>query len=157
MNNIATAIRLLVVLAALVLVAGCSGLRPYPNTLEKNVFVDVKADRGVKVSMNVYKVEDNCDVSYEGTVRMKGERTGVGIPTGRRSFLAVNFGRSSFLMGKSSISHGALLTPRSGKVYKMKAVYTKGMYNVEIREARSADDKGRELEFKLLEDCKPLK
>jgi len=148
---------LLALLASAGLIAGCSGLRHYPNAEKKNLFVDKKTERGVRTSLHVYKVDSDCEASYEGTVFLKKVHSDVGIPAGRLSYLVFNFARSSFLYGKSSTSIGTLLTPRSGKVYKAEVVYEDDLYNVEIFEAESAKAKGKEVEMKDLGECKPAK
>jgi hypothetical protein len=157
MKHNAALLRLLVLLAALVLIAGCSGIRAYPNTMKKNLFVDVKADYGIKVSLHVYKVDEDCSASYEGTVFAKKDRMEVGIPTGTPSYIRFAFASSSFFFGKSSTDYPILLTPRSGKVYTAKAIYEDEMYAVELREAGSARAKGSEVGYRNLDDCKPAK
>jgi hypothetical protein len=157
MKNKALVFPLAALLASVVLMAGCSGIRAYRNTMKKNVFIDTEIDSGVRVSLDVYRVDSKCEANYEGTVFLGKRRSEVGIPSGELSYLSFKFARSSFFFGKSSTSHGTLLMPRSGKVYKAKALYTDDMYNVEIREAGSIKSKGAEVLYKELGECEPVK
>jgi hypothetical protein len=154
-RNTAVLFLMAVFIVVLGFMTGCSGIRPYPNTKDKNLFVDLKTDRGVRVSLDVYRVGPDCRVDYQGTVRLGNKRSEVGIPSGERLFLSFNFARSSIIFGKSSMGHGTLIKPRDGKIYRAEATYRDSMYNVEIYEAASLDAKGSEVEHLELNQCKP--
>lgn len=157
MRNRALVFPLAALLFSSVLMAGCSGIRAYRNTVKKNLFIDTEVDSGVRTSMNIYRVDSKCEANYEGTVFLGKRRSEVGIPYGELSYLSFKFARSSFFFGKSSTSHGTLLRPRSGRLYKAKAVYADNMYDVEIREAGSIKSRGVEVPFKELSECEPVK
>jgi len=148
-------IRPAVFLLVLVAITGCSGIKTYPNTMDKNLFVDLKKDRGVRVSLDVYDVDANCRAGYRGTVQLDAKVSEVGIPTSKWLFLSFNFARSSIIFGNSSMGHGTMIKARRGKIYRAKAIYRDDMYSVEIREADSRDAEGREMEHIELSECKP--
>jgi hypothetical protein len=154
-KRIATPLRIGVFLIMIGLVTGCSGLRTYPNTMKKNLFVDLKTDHGVRVRLDVYKVDSKCEANYEGTVSLDKGRTAVGIPTDSRVFLEFDFARHSFWKGKSQMGHGTLIRFRPGKVYRAEVVYEDDMYGVEVIEAGSPNTKGKEVAHMELSDCKP--
>lgn len=47
-------------LIALGLLTSCSGVKTYPNTLDKNLHVTTKTDSSVDATVEIYKVESNC-------------------------------------------------------------------------------------------------
>jgi hypothetical protein len=97
-------------LTALILAASLSAscsLKPYPNTLEKNLYIRTETKSGsflstVRTAVNVYRVDASCRAQYEGTVELNSPSVFVGIPLGRPSYLVFNFASSSFLANTQS-------------------------------------------------------
>ena len=54
-------------LVAVAVLPGCSGVRPYPNSLEKNVFIRTEADSGSIFS----KVSAAVDIFREWRIRVR--------------------------------------------------------------------------------------
>src|SRR5262245_6105748 len=98
------------------LLASCS-LKPYPNTMEKNLSIRTETKSGsllstVRAAVNVYRVDASCRAEFEGTVELNNPSMLVGIPLGRTRYLVFNFASYSFLANASStISYETLLTP----------------------------------------------
>ena len=156
------AYRVAALLLAVGLLAACSGIKTYPNTLEKNL--NIRADTRsneflgkVKADVDIYRVDANCKGEYLGTVKLDESAVAVGIPPDRPSYLVFNFASSAFFSGSSSsINYATLLKPRAGYRYDIKVSYTDNIYDVAIREMRPRKGGGREIERRELGNCKIL-
>ena len=141
------------------LLAGCSGIKTYPDTQPKNLFVRTEASSGsafarVRVAVHIHQVDASCRTEYLGTVQLNEPSVEIGIPPDRLSYLEFSFFSSSFLGGSSgTISYATLLRPRAGHTYDAKASYAEGIYHVEIRESDPRRPAGREIERRGLDEC----
>ena len=142
--------RLLV--AAVLLVTGCSGLKTYPNDAPKNVHVVTQTDPGVRTALHVHAVNGECSTHYDGTLALDRGNVDIGVPAGRPSYLVVSFDTSSFMAGSRSTSVGTVLTPRAGYEYELAVRYKQDIYDVAVREI---DRKGvsRDLARRPLAGC----
>jgi hypothetical protein len=146
-------------LLAVGLLTGCSGLRPYPNTLAKNLHIRTETDSGsilskVRAEVDIFRVKADCKTEYQGTVKLKGPSLEVGIPSDKLSYMVFVFSNSSFLANsRSSISHDTLLNPRAGYNYDIKVSYIDDIYNVAIRETHPRKSVSRNIELKDLSAC----
>ena len=71
-------------------------MRPYPNTLAKNLYIKTEKESGsifskVRTALEIYRVDERCQIKYEGTVRLDRPLVEVGIPSDRLSYLIFNF------------------------------------------------------------------
>lgn len=144
-------------LLAAVLLAGCSGVRPYPNTLAKNLRIRTETDSSifsrVRAEIDIFSVNADCKTEYQGTVDLKGPSTEVGVPSGKMSYLVFVFSRSSFLASsRSSMSHEALLRARAGYTYDIRVSYRDDIYDVAIKEVHPRS-KAREIEHRDISSC----
>ena len=136
---------------AVSLVAGCS-IKPYSNTLQKNLYVRADTKSGsffstVRTAVDIYRVGAGCKIDYEGSVDLNGPSVDVGIPLGRPSYLVFNFTTSSFLASsRGTISYDTLLTPRAGHRYDVRVEYIDNIYGVTIRETHPDTSVTREIE-----------
>jgi hypothetical protein len=147
-----------VLLLGAVLLAGCSGIKTYPNDLPKNLLVRTEATSGsafssMRVALHVHQVDASCRTEYQGTVQLNEPSIGVGVPAGRMSYLVFTFSGSSLLGGSSSTRYETLLQPRAGYTYDARVRYKDGIYHVEIRESGARGVSARELERRNLADC----
>lgn len=115
------------------LIAGCSGLKTYPNDAPKNLRVSTQTD-GARAVLHVHEVTGECATQYEGTVKLDQPTVDLGVPVGRPRFLVVGFDTSSFLGGQRGTSVGTVLTPREGFRYELGVRYKDSMYDVALRE-----------------------
>jgi hypothetical protein len=151
--------RYVILLLAYSLLAGCSGIKTYQNTLDKNLHIKTETHSGsmfskVRAAVDIYRVDADCKTEYEGTVQLKNPSVDVGIPSSRLSYLVFVFASSGFLSGSSStITYNTLLKPHVGYNYDIKVSYIDDIYNVVIRETDPRMKKSREIEFKDLNDC----
>jgi len=140
--------------------AGCSGIKNYPDALPKNLHVTTEASSGsvltrMRVALHVHQVGADCRTEYQGTVQLDEPSVQVGIPPDRLSYLVFSFSSSTFLGGSSgSISYDTLLRPRPGHTYTARASYADGIYHVEIRESDPRRAAGREIERRRLDECR---
>ena len=141
------------------LVAGCSGIKTYPDTSPKNLVVKTEASSGsafsrTRVAVHIHEVDATCRTTYLGTVQLNEPSVEIGIPPDRLSYLEFSFFSSSFLGGSSGTIHSAtLLRPRAGYTYDASARYADGIYHVVIRESDPRRTAGREIERRTLEEC----
>lgn len=151
--------RITVPLLGAALLAGCSGIKTYPDTSSRNLLVKTDARSGsafasVRVSVHIHEVDANCRTQYLGTVQLHAPSVEIGIPPERPSYLVFNFYSSSFLGGRTgSINYETLLRPRAGYTYDATARYADGIYLVEIRESGARGSAGREVARRGLADC----
>lgn len=148
-------------LLAVCLVAGCSGIRPYPDTMAGNMHVRTETESGsafsrVRAAIDIYRVGEDCGTEYAGTVDLKGPGVDVGIPTDTPSYLVFAFSTSSLLAGRSSMSTGGVFKPRAGYDYEVSVSYMEDMYDVRIRESSPRGSALREVELRDLSECETL-
>ena len=150
----------LVLLSVVGLLTGCSGLKPYPNTLEPNreIRTETKSGSvfsGVRAAVGIYRVDQRCQIEYQGTVDLDKPMVAVGIPADRASYLVFDFASSSFLGGaRSTISQETLLRPRPGYGYHIETSYKDDIYNVAIREVHLRTGASRAIELQHLSACR---
>ena len=150
-------LRLVCSLSLVVAVAGCSGLKAYPNTADKNLQVRTKLSgsffTGVEAFLHIHRLKDGCATDYLGAVELKNELTQLGIAPGQPAYLIFVFQTSARLGGSSAtIPYTTILTPRSGGQYTADVSYADRIYNVSIRELGPRGTPGRELERRT-RDC----
>ena len=149
-------------LLALGLLAGCSGIKTYPNTLDKNLHVHTETDSGsffssVRTAVDIHRVNADCHTEYEGTIQLREPNAQIGIPANRASYLVFVFARSSFWSNTSGqMTYNTLLKPRSGHHYDINVHYKDDIYNVTIQEIGPGKASGREVERRELNACKML-
>jgi hypothetical protein len=150
---------IVLVLVAAVILDGCSGLRPYPNTLEKNLVIRTQTDSGsifstVRAKVDIFRVTADCKTEYQGTVNLNAPSVEVGVPPNTPSYLVFVFSTSSFLASsKSTISHETLLTARAGYNYDIDVSYIDDIYNVTIKEESSSASIARVVALRNLRSC----
>jgi hypothetical protein len=146
-------------LLAVGLLTSCSGLKPYPNTLDPNLRIRTETKSGsvfsgVRAAVGVYRVDERCQIEYQGTVDLDKPIVAVGIPADRASYLVFGFASSSFLGGtRSTMSQETLLRPRPGYSYDVEASYKDDIYSVVIREVHPGTGASRAIELRRLSAC----
>jgi hypothetical protein len=140
------------------LLVSCAGVKPYPNTLKKNVSIKTSSESGflskVRVELDIHSVDKQCQSAYLGTVNLTEPKAKVGLPSGKWSYMVFNFTSSSFLANsRSSINLGTILKPRSGYRYELEVSYADNIYNVQIFEIAPRGKKRREIDLRNLQDC----
>jgi hypothetical protein len=137
--------------------AGCSGIKTYPNTLPKNLHVTAKVDSGTVVDLDMHRLNARCETAHEGRVSLDPGVVEVGLPVDETIWLDFVFASKSFLSSSVSVArYSTLLTPRSGYDYRAQVTYSKGIYNVVIQEARKGSSARREIDRVPLSACKAL-
>src|SRR5215475_10703834 len=89
--------------------AGCSGIKTYPNSLDKNLLVHTSTDSAsifsrVRASLSISRVDEQCRIQYEGTVDLDKSSIPVGIPVDRWTYLVFDFASSGLLANSSSMA-----------------------------------------------------
>ncbi len=153
--------RVAAICVAAMVLAGCSSIKTYPNTLAKNMHVTTKLDSGSRVTsssavFDIYRVDAKCELTHEGRLDLdEAKKTEVGLPTNTLLYLEFVFSNYNYLMRhSSSTSYGLLLTPRPGSSYQAKVQYANGIYDATIREASGGDLAGHVITHVPLSACK---
>jgi hypothetical protein len=139
--------------------AACSGIKTYPNSLEKNLQVRTSTESGsifsgVRASLNISRVDAQCQTQYEGTVKLGKGTVEVGVPVERWSYLVFDFSSSGLLSSRSTtMGHATLLKPRTGYRYDIEVTYRDDIYNVVIRESRTGMSERRDIALRRLDTC----
>lgn len=147
-------------LLAVGLLSACSGIRPYPNHLDKNVQIRTDTASGsifssTRASVGIYRVDEHCRIQYEGTIDLDKPVVLVGLPSDRLSYLIFRFSSSSFLANvRSSIAQETLLKTRTGHAYQVDVTYRNSIYNVVVREQYPRKRGSHELDLKRLDACR---
>jgi hypothetical protein len=147
-------------LFAVGLIAGCSGSRPSPNTLEKNLRIQTETESGsifsnTRVHLGIYRVDAQCQIEYEGTIDLDKPVVLVALPSDRLSYLVFGFSSSSLLANaRGSISQATLLRTRPGHSYRIDVSYRNSIYGVVVREHHPHKRSSREIELKRLGACR---
>ena len=138
-------------LSLLVMLSGCSGLKPYPSTVDANLQIRTKLAgsllTGVGASLHIYRMMGGCATRYLGSVKLKNGLNQVGIAPGQPTFLVFSFNTSARLGGgTSTIDSTTVFTPRAGGRYTAYVHYADRIYNVSMQEMGPDDTPGREIE-----------
>lgn len=148
---------ILVSLASLAMLAGgcASALKPYPNTLPKNLQVHAKTDPNalfswVDIDISIYEGVSACQYDYRGTMRLGQTGTEIGLPVGNPSYLQFWFTRSS-LNSSAMVPYGVVLTPQAGYTYTADVHYAGGTYHAVLYERGATGV--RPLEHQPLPSC----
>lgn len=147
-------------LLGLAVLAGCSGVRPYEPTSDRNVQFTADVDSGswmssVQASVHVHSVDQACRTTYEGTIPLKGSTVVTGFPAGRLRYMVIAFNSSSFLLNRrSSINYSTMLTPRDGYDYEVAVRYLDDTYDATVMEVNRGNGTRRRLRHRPLDTCR---
>jgi len=136
----------------LVTASGCSGLHPYRNTLDKNLTIRTKTDSGsiltsVKARVDIYTVDESCNLSYRGSIDLKRPVIEIGVPASGRCYLNFVFSTSTFLASaQGATGFDTYFKTRPGYTYIAEASYVDGIYNVILKEKKGDGGQLRELD-----------
>jgi hypothetical protein len=148
-------------LLAASLLAGCSGLKTYPDTAPKNLLIRAETSSGsilskVRAAVHVHRVDANCRTEYQGTVELGEPSVHLGLPVDRLSLVAFVFNTSATFGGSSgSVRVEHLLKPRAGYTYQADMSYANSIYDVVLREIGPRRSSSRELDRKSTKGCTP--
>jgi hypothetical protein len=142
-------------IALLLGLCACSGLRTYPTAPGGNLSVRPRLESGVSAALHVHRVDAQCRVEYLGTVKLDDAQRTLDLPAGQASYLVVTFDTSSFFGGRRNTSAAALLHPHAGSRYELDVRYRQDIYDVALSEAASRTAQRRVLPRRDLDACRP--
>lgn len=159
-NNVYT---LLMSILLVILVSGCSSIKYYPNTLDKNMNVTVTvAESGsffqdIETYFHVYTLDNQCTQEHLGVVDIPDSEVEVGIEVGKRQVIEVAFEvGGNFMSSSTSVTRAdAIITPRKDYYYQVNASYDDGIYDMEVFEKKSRQSKGKAIKVIPAYDCQP--
>jgi hypothetical protein len=139
--------------AACVTLAACSSVKPYPESSDKNLQVRTDATK-VRASLEIYRLDDQCRMLYEGTVALDQPVVAIKVPPERASILVLTFSSSSFLGGsRGAMTRQTLLRPKTGHRYEIEARYKDDIYDIGLNEI-TQDGAVRRLELSTQGACR---
>jgi hypothetical protein len=141
-------------------VCGCSGLKTYPNTLEKNARIHVRTDGGTLLSrtgiaLDLYAVNVQCGSKYLGTVELDDPTIDLGLPLDQNVLLAYVFSRDAILGTSGTTVIEMMVTPRPGERYEFDVEYLKKGYTATGRRFPAGQTQSKDIEHSRLRDCSP--
>ena len=150
-----------VILAVALTLAGCSGLRSYPNGLEKNAVIRVRTDPGTllarrAIDLDLYAVDSACRATYLGSIELHDTLIDLGLPVDSRVLLAYVFSRSAILGTSGTTIIEMLLQPRRDHRYEFEISYLKAGYTATGRDFAPGQVHGSPVEHARLRDCRPV-
>lgn len=125
---------------AILVLAACGTVQPYPNTLEKNVRIVTRTDdallSSVRTALDVYAVDVECRITYQGTVSLGTSPTLLGLPIAQPAYLVFVFESASFLGGtRSTNRYETVFTPAPAAAYEFEVSYANRIYGVTMRDS----------------------
>ncbi|MDH3388988.1 MAG: hypothetical protein OEN02_13900 [Gammaproteobacteria bacterium] len=143
-----------VAMVVMLLFAGCaSPIKPYARVLPDNLEI-VSSTESVDTSLDIYRLEKQCEVTYLGTMTVDRETVSVGIEPGKPAYLVIGFSSSSFWGSSSSyINYDFTLLPRKGYRYRVRVSYADAIYNVIVDEIDPKAGNTREMSENELQQC----
>jgi hypothetical protein len=141
-------------------VCGCSGLKTYPNTLEKNARIHVRTDGGtllsrIGIALDLYAVDPGCGTQYLGTVELDDATIELGLPLDQKVRLAYVFSRDALLGTSGTTVIEMMVTPRRGERFEFDVAYLKEGYTATGRVFPAGPAPGKDIEHSRLRDCTP--
>ncbi len=138
---------------SVILLLGCSGIKPYPNTSLKNLHIQTQTE-GAIAELDIYRVNAGCQTEYRGRVSLDKPSVEVGIPSDGLHYLDFIFASKTFLSPSVNVvRYDTLLLPRRERQYEARVRYVQSMYSVVIREVAPGSSTGRVIERARLSDC----
>jgi hypothetical protein len=106
------------------------------------------------VALDIHGVESRCKTQYEGRVWLDAPEVRLGLAQEQPLLLSFAFASKEFLSGRGgSVRHETLFVARQGYTYVAEVSYVRGLYDVILKETRSANGSGRVLERRSLPPC----
>ncbi len=141
------------VFITLLLLGGCSTAKLYKAGLPQNLEINSTIE-SVEATLDIYNVKKQCETEYLGTVALDRNNLGLGIASGKPSYLVVGFAGSSFWGNSSSfISYDITQLPRKAYIYEMEVSYVDDIYHVALYEINRSTGSKREMEDRELANC----
>lgn len=138
-------------LVLFLLIAGCSNIKTFPSTADKNLQVRTKVS-GAVANLQVHGMRGGCVVDYLGTVDLKNGVTQVGVTPDQPVYLVFLFTTYRFGGGGGMVPYTTIFTPRAGAQYVADVSYADRIYYVSIHEVGARGVLGREIARRVV-DC----
>ena len=131
--------KIISVVSLLIVISGCSGLKTYPSTGDRNLIVRTKVSGSittkVEAFLHVYRLQAPCHLEYLGTVELNRDEIQVGILPRQSTYLKFSFETSTrFANTSSTVPYSVALTPQLDAQYTADVSYVDSIYSVVVRE-----------------------
>ena len=150
--------KLLAFAVAVAVLGACSSIKPYPNSYAKNVRIITRTDSSflsrVRTAVDVYRVDNTCNSTIQGTVQLRSPSTLLGLPYDQPVYLAFVFEGSSFLANsQSSITYETMFRPEPDSQYEFEVSYTDKIYGVQMRKDLAEGNGWTDVDSQPIVDC----
>ncbi len=139
-----------VLITIILLVQGCSELKPYPPQKYKNLTIstDISSDSlfsSVNAEVDIFSINKSCNKEYKGALYLDNASISTGLESNTMHYLSFIFSSSSFLWNNnSSTNYPFFIKPKNGYTYDFVVSYKDSIYNVELFEV---NNKGKRREI----------
>lgn len=133
------------------LIAGCSNIKTFPSTADKNLQIRTRVS-GAVATLQVHSMKGGCVIDYLGTVDLKNGETQVGVTPDQPVNLVFLFTTYRFGGGGGMVPYTTVFSPRAGTQYVADVSYANRIYYVSMHEVGARGVLGREIERRVV-DC----
>ena len=139
---------------------GCSSSVHYPNSISKNVTINVITDtsssffNSVEISAGVNDLNKDCTTEYKGFINLTAGKNKLGLKTGVSTHLILEIKQNGFT-GTRTFQQGTLIRPKKGSQYEVVVKYIDNMFDFRLYERR----KSKRIKLKIIpwSACQPVK
>lgn len=142
------------VLLVSLLLSGCSNIKPYQSSSNKNLLVKSNTDEEVKAAIDIYHIDKSCKYAYKGTVSLNKGKNKIGLRPNTLNYLVVSFTTSSFWASStSSMSQDMTIKPDKKHNYNLNLSYIDNIYNIELSRTHMKSRKTVALDINTANTC----
>ena len=144
------------------LLVGCSSIKTYQSSGEKNMRVRVENAGGgffssTRPDAHIFSVDAACEEKYLGTVELGGPIVEFSLPVGQTVLIEFVFHNSALGGQQAPTVVEMMATPRTGTRYEFEVSFLRNGYMATATEFQPGQTTGRQMELQRLRDCIPAK
>ena len=128
------------------LIIGCSSAVHYPNSISKNITINVSTDtrssffKAIEFSAGVNDLNKDCTTEYKGFINLTAGKNKLGLKTGVSTHLILEIKQDGFT-GTSTFQQGTLIRPQKGSQYEVIVKYIDNMFDFSLYERKNSKRK----------------
>ena len=141
------------------LLIGCSSTVHYPNSISKNVTINVITDtrssffNSVEFSAGVNDLNKDCTTEYKGFINLTTGKNKLGLKTGVSTHFILEIKQDGFT-GTRTFQQSTLIRPKKGSLYEVVVKYIDNMFDFRLYERRKS--KRKQLNIIPWSACQPV-
>ncbi len=137
----------------LALLSSCSTIKPYQPSGNHHLNIYNNSDEGIKTEIDVYHVNQACQLDYQGTITAKDTTQTTRIKTNQINYLVVRFSSSTFFSGSHSMSKVLIFKPESDHTYYLDLSYIDDIYNIKLDQSKHSAKQRKTVSQLTLNKC----